>query len=259
MKKRFYLFLVLVFALFLVGCGASGNSSSGGSISQDPSYNENGILIETNRKIYYNVYINIECDNITDRFNYYINKAVEFDGYMSNSNLNSESYGSVVLRIPTDKLNDFLNLVDNDKESEVVNKSISSNDVTSKYNQMEARLEVLKASRASYVSILEKASSINEIISLNSRIEDIDSEILQLENSLSYYDNLVDYSTVEIRLSTEFKEEGFLSGYFDYIINVFKVILSIILYTLPFAFIAGVVLTLIFGIKKIKKNKKNIE
>lgn len=257
MKRKIYLFLVLILVLFLVGCGSGATSSPdvNGSISNEGEYTENGILTETSRKIYYNVNISIECEDVSEKFNYYINKAVSFDGYMSNSRLDPSSNATVTLRIPTSKLNDFLNFIDDD-ESKILDKDITSNDITTKYNQYEARLEVLKASRASYIKILEKASTINDVISINRRIEEIDSEILQLENQLSYYDNLVDYSTVVIHLTSNHKE-GFFKGYLNYLVVVVKVIFYIVVYTLPYGLIVLLVFMTIYVIKKIKKNRKN--
>lgn len=254
-KKIYKLILVLVVSLLLVGCGAAGDPNASPDINDSLGSNE-GIVIETNRKIYYTVDMNIDTDDVNKSLDYYTQEAIELKGYISNSNIVSSGTSYVTYRVPTESLTQFLDHIDNDANSEVTRKSISTNDITSKYNKVEARLEILYASRQSYVNLLEKANSLSEIISLQNKIEDIDTEILQLENEKGSYDNLLDYSTIRIYFNAKEIKNNFFTEYLQYFVNFFKVIGIIILYTVPFAIIGCVVLGIIFICKKNKKRKQ---
>lgn len=260
-KKNFWIGLLLFLVLFLAACG----NTSDGEYSEGNS--NDGIVVETSRKVYYTVNVDIECDNLSTSIDKFNNETIKLSGYVSKSSIN-ERNAIVTYRIPTDKLEQFLNLIESDENSELMEKNVKATDVTSTYNEIEARLEVLKASRKAYLNILEKAENISDIIAINTRIEEIDSEILKLENEKSSYDNLVAYSTITINFIDK-QGNHFFADYGDYLVGLFKVIGIVILYLLPFAIIGGVLVFVIVFISKrnMKKNasfkeeekEKNIE
>jgi len=254
-KNVFKFLVVLLVCLFLVGCGAGGTSVAPDVEANDSLGTNDGIVIETTRKIYYTVDMNINSEDVNKSIDYFTQEAIKLEGYISNSNIESTGSSYVTYRIPSKSLTQFLNHIDSDSNSEVSRKSIYTNDITSKYNRVEARLEILYASRQSYVNLLGKANNLSEIISLQNKIEDIDTEIMQLENEKGSYDNLLDYSTIKIYFNAKEKNDGFFAQYFQYIANFFKVIGIVILYTLPFGIIACIVLGTVFGCKKCKKRK----
>lgn len=244
MKKLFYL-LLLVCCLCLVGCSKASPEIPGQGSTGDNS----GIVVETSRKIYYTVNINIETENVNKSVSYFSNQVNSLNGYISNSNIISEGSSNVTYRVPTENLQAFLDIIDNNNLGDVKNKAISTNDITSSYNKIAARLEILNASRTSYLNLLEKADSLYDIIELQNKIENLDSEILQLTMELDSYDNLLEYSTVKINFYQE-ESRSFIAGYLDYIVGFFKVLLYIFLYTLPFGFITGVIIFTIFFTKR---------
>lgn len=256
MKKIFYLFLMLVVSVLLIGC--SGPNGSVVPDSNDGAINgsNEGIVIETTRKIYYTVDMYIDSEDVEGAYKYYTSKVSLFKGYVSSSTINSTGSSFVIYKVPTNKLTEFLDYVEESDQGEVVKKTITTTDITTQYNAVAARLEVLNSSRISYLKMLEKANSLNEIINLQNKIEDIDTEIKRLENEKSSYDGLLEYSTITIYFNQKIKE-SFFGDYFDYIIGFFKVIGIIILYTLPFALLVFIILGSIFIPRKVRRGKKN--
>lgn len=249
MKRKIICFIFVLIASFaLIGCGQTGDYNGG-------SGNDNSIVVETSRKIYYVVDLNIQTEDINKSIEEFTNVALSYNGYLSNSDINQDSICYITYRVPTDKLNDFINNIKNNALSEVESEKIKTTDITTQYNEVDARLEVLNSSRISYINLLEKAESITDIITIQTRIEEIDSEILKLEKEKSAYDNLIDYSTINIQLY-----EGnisFASSYLNYVVNLFKIIGIIILYLFPIALIALVIFIIIKFINKKNKNKTN--
>ena len=258
LKKTFKLVLVLLLSLLLVGCGKASDPSVKPDINDSLGSNE-GIVVETSRKIYYTVDMNIDTEDVNNSLNYYTEEAIKLNGYISNSNIVTSGVSYVTYRIPTESLTQFLDYIDNDSNSKVTRKSISTSDITSKYNKVEARLEILYASRQSYVNLLEKANNLSDIISLQNKIEDIDTEILQLENEKGSYDNLLDYSTIKIYFNAKVEKNNFFIEYLQYFGNFFKVIGIIILYTIPFAITGFIVLGIILICKKNRKTKQGVK
>ena len=251
-RKSFLIIILLVIVMFLlVGCSAE--ESKGNGVESG----DNNVSVETTRKIYYTVFYTIETENLNE-INTSINSKVdELDGYVSSSNQNG-NYARYVYKVPTKSLNTFLDYVDGFGEN-ISDKSVESTDITSTYSQLEARKEILEASRVAYLKLLnENNLSISSIIELQNKIDDIDSELLYLNNQLSQYDNLVVYSTVTITYNQAEVEEGFFAGYGDYLLRLIKFVFYVFMYTLPFTSVAAIVLLVMYLIKKrkIKKNKK---
>lgn len=256
MKKIIYLLLFLMVSILLLGCGAAGEVPSLDSNESSVSGSNEGLVVETTRKIYYTVDMYIDSDDVELAYKYYTSKLSSYNGYVSSSTINSTGSSYVVYKVPTEKLTEFLDYIEIGEQGEVVRKSITTTDITSKYNAVTARLDVLNASRQSYLKMLEKANSLSETISLQNKIEDIDTEIKRLENEKSSYDSLLEYSTITIYFNQKIKE-SFFGDYFGFVGGFFRVVGMIILYTLPFGILALAVLALIFAIRKITRGKKN--
>ena len=135
-RKVFKLLLVLIVSIMLIGCGA-GEPSVAPDINDNIGSNEQ-IVIETTRKIYYTVDINIDTDDVNKSIDYFTQEAVKLNGYISNSNIVSVGSSYVTYKVPTNSLTQFLNYIDSDSNSNVTRKSISTNDITTKYNRVEA-------------------------------------------------------------------------------------------------------------------------
>lgn len=249
MKKKIYLILLFVLCSCMVGCG-KGTTENDNAISNP----EGSSFVETSQKIYYTVNISLKSSNVDGTINLLFDKTNELNGYMANSSITSEGRSSVVFRIPTKDLFTFLGYLENDG-NEVVNKTINTNDITTNYNKVEARLEVLNTSKKSYLNLLEKAYSVNDIINIQNKIEDIETEILELEMQKANYDNLLDYSTITIYINYE--DSSYFKEYLSYLVELCEVLFTILIYTLPFGLIAILVVTIIKLIKKKSSKRDN--
>lgn len=249
MKKKIYYILLFILCLCMVGCSKA-TAGNDNAISNP----EGSSLVETSQKIYYTVNISLKTSNVDGTINSLFDKATELNGYMANSSISSEGRSSVVFRVPTKDLFTFLSYLENDG-NEVVNKTINTNDITSNYNKVEARLEVLNASKKSYLNLLEKAYSVNDIINIQNKIEDIETEILELEMQKASYDNLLDYSTITIYLNYE--DSSYFKDYLSYLVGLCEVLFTIFIYTLPFGIIVILVIVIIKVTKKNSLKRKN--
>jgi hypothetical protein len=109
------------------------------------------------------------------------------------------SYGSLVLQVPQPSFSDLLNHVE--QVGKVTSESSTSTDVTGQYIDLQARISALEASRQQYLTILSKATSIGDILSVQSQLDTIQSQIEQLQGQLDLLNSQTSYATLTVSLS----------------------------------------------------------
>lgn len=134
-------------------------------------------------------------------------KVQELGGYVESSSLDSGSayynnynrYSYMTVRIPEDKLDGF---VDNVKEtSNVTNISESTEDITLNYIDVESRKTALETEQDRLMELLEKAETVEDIISIEGRLSEVRYQLESYTSQLRTFDNQVDYSTVRIEIN----------------------------------------------------------
>lgn len=110
------------------------------------------------------------------------------------SGYKSSRSASMTIRIPKDVLEEFLGEVA--ELSNVVSRSESVQDVTLEYVDMESHKKTLLTEQDRLLELLEQAESIDDIITIESRLSNVQYQIESMESQLRTYDNKVDYSTV---------------------------------------------------------------
>jgi Domain of unknown function (DUF4349) len=109
------------------------------------------------------------------------------------------SYGQLVLQVPQAQFAALLDQVQ--KVAKVTSVSSTSTDVTGQYVDLQARITALDASRQQYLTILAKATSIGDILSVQSQLDTIQSQIEQLQGQLNVLDSQTTYATLTVSLS----------------------------------------------------------
>ena len=79
--------------------------------------------------------------------------------------------------------------------------NVSLDDVTEQYIDLEARLENLKRQEKRYLEILEMATTVEDVLTVETQLERIRGDIESLQGSLNYLDNRIDLSTIQVQLS----------------------------------------------------------
>ena len=125
-------------------------------------------------------------------------------GYVESSDVggnyggDTTRYAYLVLRIPAEKLDDFVGGVKD--ASNVRTFSESTEDVTLQYTDMDTHIKALREELDALFSMMEQATSMKDILSIQSQITDVRYEIESYESQLRVYDNQVTYSTVYLDL-----------------------------------------------------------
>lgn len=280
-KKVFALFSVLAVAtLIFAGCGStydkSGSMPSAPDITVGTDKTGNIEVSESsanNRKIIETV----SYDSQTKDFDSFVSslqeKVLSSGGYIESSSVYGNDYNSyenrraiIKARIPQKESADFSSYIENN--SNVTRKEISTDDITLKYVDVQSRISALESEKTSLESMLDKADSIDSLLKIKSQLTDVIYQLDSYKSQLRTYDNLVDYTTVNITVSEVRKfaaagEKGVwerigenltenFASVGTFLINAFVFIVSALPYILLVSVPGIVVIIIIFARKKKK-------
>ena len=233
MKKiSLLLAIILTLAILLCGCGASSNMSadmympSGGDSAPAPSSEPQvdsgyyGVedkaesMVSTGSTVYENPENKIirtanltiqttEFDAavetlraLTEQYGGYFETSKVYGGSYYNQNANRSA--SYVVRIPSQNYGAFL--AGTGGIGYVYSMSENSVDVGEQYYDTETRLATLKTKHDRLLSLLEKADKMEDIISLQDALSDVEYQIDQYTSTLRRYDSLIGFSTFNISI-----------------------------------------------------------
>ncbi|BCN31473.1 DUF4349 domain-containing protein [Anaeromicropila herbilytica] len=165
----------------------------------------------TNRKLIKIVSLDLETldyDLLIQKLDQDIKK---YKGYVEDSTLSGnkyfseedQRYSTMVVRIPKDHMDEFVNEVS--KDGNVVNKEEKTEDVTLDYVDVESHNKSLKIEEERLLELVKKAEKLEDIITLETKLSEIRYEIEANESQIRTYNNLVEYSTVNLTI-TEVKK-----------------------------------------------------
>ena len=266
MKKIKYILMVGLLSILAVSCSSKPSNKGdyyepGENQSQGDKYEgalgDNNIIIPEGHKIIYTVEYELRIEEEIASTIKVINQEVyTLNGYIQTSS-DSLSYATYVYKVPTENLNTFLNKVD--EQEGVSSKKIASEDATSQYNEIQAEIEVLEASRLAYLKMLEEDGlSLNEVITLNDKIKSIDTQLKKLYKNKESFDARIDYATITIsyKVINAPIKQVFLGDYGEFLLNLGKTIVEFLAYSAPFVVIAGAGIGIVVLVKKSKKKEK---
>lgn len=115
---------------------------------------------------------------------------------MWSGNNTATKYASVTARIPSSNLDAFVSAVK--ENSNVTRQSELTEDITLRYSDMESRKKSLEIEQERMWVLLEKADTLETVITLEQRLSEIRYELERYESQLRLYDNQVEYSIVNL-------------------------------------------------------------
>lgn len=231
MKKGLFTGLTFALLLSLTGCGSSSydmaatesvtmdsvaNSTSGfyGSnyvkneiAMEEPALVEEAFeaegrsMVESSRKLIKTVHMNVETEKFEDLVQTIQQKVEALGGYVeqfSSSGMDHNRYSSITVRIPKANLDAFLETVEG--ASNITYRQESVEDVTLNYVDLESHKKMLLKEQERLLELLDAAETIEDIITIESRLTEVQYQIESMESQLRTYDNQIDYSTVYLEV-----------------------------------------------------------
>jgi hypothetical protein len=155
------------------------------------------------RKVIYDVNLTLEVKNISKALSEVTNLSERFAGYTVDSfieNNGEQQYSYLTVRIPSEKLHEFLNEVEAISEK-VQEKQITGSDVTEEYTDLQSRLKAKKAVEERLLSFLKDATKTEDLLKISQDLSVVQEEIEQLEGRIKYLNNRTEYATITIYLT----------------------------------------------------------
>ena len=213
MKKLSIILALLLTISLLAGCSAPSRSDSmmnagaaeGEGIYDSNSSGESAEII--GRKLIRTITIEAETKDLDGLLTDIDSQLAALGGYVQSKQVRgsatsgSRRYASMTLRIPAEKLDQFVNHVSG--ATNVLSNSETTEDVTLKFIATESRIAALEAEEARVMELIGKAESLNELLTLESKLSNIRQELEEVKSQLKLYENLIDYGTVYLSVSEE--------------------------------------------------------
>lgn len=205
-----------------------------------------------------------------------------YGGYVQNSSQRGSAYdtyatrsANYVVRIPAERFEQFVTDVGN--MGNVTYSTEYIDDVTADYVDTEARIAALKAQQEAYLKLMDKAETIEEILTIQNYLTDVTYELESYTAKLNSYKSKISYSTLTInimevvritktvekktvwqRISANLSDNLYDIGedFKDFFVDAVS---SLPYLGLTLAFIAVIGLILLIIVKKIKKALKKTE
>ena len=221
--KRFGALGVIGSAMLLAACGGrTVNQSGSGTESraqQDPGAGPapsgDNALPEPNiqdRKIVRNANLELRVDSVATAVQQIDDVAAGAGGFVSASNVfvNSASDGedtasrtqtaTLTVRVPADAYPTVMSRL-RGISKETVSETSTASEVTEEFTDLQARLRNLQATEQRYLDLLNKAASIDEILTVQDRLNGVRLEIEQVTGRINVLSNLTDFASITVELS----------------------------------------------------------
>jgi len=179
----------------------AGNADDGGSSPPLTS-------ASLERKIIFHATLDMQAENVQGAFNEVDRIARTSGGFIEKSSLFSRTdddgeeqpFATLTLRIPSEQYQDVLAGLRALTGVEVKREESGANEVTEQYTDLQSRLRNLERSETRYLELLQRANTIQEILTVQERIDGVRLQIERIQGQLKVLDDLVDLATVNVSL-----------------------------------------------------------
>jgi hypothetical protein len=124
-------------------------------------------------------------------------------------------FGTLTLSVPAEKLDTALDQLAR-IGSKVLQRNLSTQDVTAQYIDTASRLKTMRASVDRVRALMVQAKDLGQVVALESELSRREADLESLESQLAALTNSVERSTVNVSLSTPVNEPvaqaGFVAG-----------------------------------------------
>ncbi|MCL2441760.1 MAG: DUF4349 domain-containing protein [Treponema sp.] len=197
---------------------------------------------ESERKLVRTANIRMRVENLETADLEIANLLEKYNAYSASSNIDEFHY-FYSLRVPSHLYSVFLN--DLTSIGRQLSRNENTDDVTLRYYDLEGRLESRRELLRTFQSYLRRANNIEEILSVEARIADLQRDIDNTGTQLRNLGNMVDYATIQLTMHgsvTTISNSGntfgeriklLFNGFGSFLSTIAIILLGIIVYGIP--------------------------
>ncbi|UOQ95295.1 DUF4349 domain-containing protein [Halobacillus shinanisalinarum] len=254
------------------------------NIQQDDVSKEGSTQAETDeinqsdRKVIYTANLRIEVKDYQQSIDEIQAQVSERGGYIVGSNRSGDSgegsvNGHVTARIPQGEFREFMQLVEQGS-SKVLESSISGQDVTEEYVDLESRLKSKRVVEKRLLSFMEQADKTEDLLKISNDLATVQGKIEEIQGRMNYLQNKADLATVtvhiqenNVRISGMNDEElntwdqakqQFLKS-INFLISIFSGLVVFFVGNIPVLLPLAIIGVIVFLMIRKKRNKRSQE
>ena len=210
MKKWIIALIVVMLLLATVACAKAPVPSPSPAPMPAPmppreevAYKDGALpSIEEERMIVRTGDMSLVVDDVVDARDEIVLMTERFDGFVVSSRISGEGEekrGRISIRVPDDKfelaLSELRNLA-----VRVKSESTNSQDVTEQYVDLQARLKNAEATENQYLTLLEKAEEVEDILRIYDSLSRVRYEIEHIKGQMQYLERTTSMSLISVHL-----------------------------------------------------------
>ncbi len=173
-------------------------SASGAEAPESQNATEEKIIKTVDLSIQtkeYEAYLTALTANVAKLGGYVENSTNHMGSYYSANSNRSSTY---VVRIPADKLDEFLTGAE--EKGKIIRKTENQQNVTLEYVDLESRINAFKTERTTLTGLLEKAASLEDVLSIQERLSEVNYQIESYTAKMRVLENRIGYSTITLNI-----------------------------------------------------------
>lgn len=211
----------LLVSLVLAACGAGATPPQPGAVTRDlaavggaaapeggasqPSSAPDAAEVDAERRIVKTGQVTIRVPNVAEALGRVRAIAQQLGGYVGGSQAGTlEDSATLTLRIPSPRFDDALAGL-HELDGKVLVEATREEDVTATVVDLSARIANLEASESQYRALLARAEKIDDVLSVQSRLDEVRGQIEQLKGQLKSVSGQADLATLTVTLTPEDK------------------------------------------------------
>lgn len=152
--------------------------------------------------------LDITVDEVEQTVSKITSETSALSGFVQNSSVtegrNGQKYANLVIRVPVKNFDTAISRIKG--MAKVVNREdVNGREVTEEYVDLQASLNHNLAVEAQYLELLKRSQTVEEIIAVRSKLDQVQAEIESLKGRMRYLDNQTEMSTISISITSEIK------------------------------------------------------
>ncbi|MBS1607084.1 MAG: DUF4349 domain-containing protein [Bacteroidetes bacterium] len=162
------------------------------------------------KKIIKTANLSLEVKNFrtfTDRLQQMVQRAGGYTAQEQQTQSPSIIENTVTIKVPVDELEDFLSRLPSDSDR-LVDRKLSSEDVTGEVVDTRSRLDTRRAARERYLELLKQAKTMDDVIAIQGVIDNIQEEMDAAAGRIAYLSHSAAFSVVNLKFYQVLDESG---------------------------------------------------
>ena len=195
-----------------VGADAGGAANDISQKNEEAGTDESGSLAE--QKLIYTADITIQTQTFQDTFSAVKDAISKVGGFVESETTTDSAWNwyysdykkssgtlrsYITVRVPSSKYREFLGLLEG-TDGKITSRSEYVQNITKRYNDQSILIESLEKQETRLMEMMDKAETIEDMITIESRLSDVQTQLNQARNTLAGYDTDVNYSTINVQI-----------------------------------------------------------